>query len=457
MALSPVLSSLNDLTGHGAVGQRLTPDSAGRPAWRDAEIINVREYGILGDGSDEYATIQALLDAIADGTTRRRRLVFPESSSGDYYTISDTLTPDNGEIAIEGVGPRKSRIQQTTPNIPILQWTSDQPNGIARDIRVANLSLSFEDAPDGTTTQQYAIQFRSSADGSATSGAGYYLMHFENLDIYRAYVGIGAYATGTGTCPLWSTHFENLTFRDTKHHAIKLTNTPGTGSLGQPANVFTNINVLNYGTGFLSDDAAIAIASGTGVTINGLNVEDWQNQILYIVGGSFTTINGLRTERHDLTTNGGFDVLYLSNGVFTLNGVDFQNLRFAHTSGVARLIRAANSAKVIVNGVICSRSSSSTSTQTTALAWAPAGTEVTVNGALLNDAYVTRYLGNAYGDGQHGLVQYNGKPPVWDSEPAASSTYRGRIYRTEGGTGVADVVRICTKDAADAYGWRDLI
>jgi hypothetical protein len=40
--------------------------------------------------------------------------------------------------------------------------------------------------------------------------------------------------------------------------------------------------------------------------------------------------------------------------------------------------------------------------------------------------------------------------------PAASSTYRGQILRVEGGAGVADALKICEKNAADAYAWRTI-
>ena len=41
-----------------------------------------------------------------------------------------------------------------------------------------------------------------------------------------------------------------------------------------------------------------------------------------------------------------------------------------------------------------------------------------------------------------------------DALPAASSAYRGYMYRVEGGAGVADALYICEKNAADAYVWR---
>lgn len=42
------------------------------------------------------------------------------------------------------------------------------------------------------------------------------------------------------------------------------------------------------------------------------------------------------------------------------------------------------------------------------------------------------------------------------TEPACNSTNRGYLVVVQGGAGVADTVRICTKDAADAYAYRSL-
>jgi hypothetical protein len=38
--------------------------------------------------------------------------------------------------------------------------------------------------------------------------------------------------------------------------------------------------------------------------------------------------------------------------------------------------------------------------------------------------------------------------------PAASATWRGYLYRVEGGAGVADALYVCEKNAGDAYVWR---
>lgn len=38
--------------------------------------------------------------------------------------------------------------------------------------------------------------------------------------------------------------------------------------------------------------------------------------------------------------------------------------------------------------------------------------------------------------------------------PTAGSAYRGQVRAVRGATGVADVLYVCMKDAADAYAWK---
>jgi len=43
------------------------------------------------------------------------------------------------------------------------------------------------------------------------------------------------------------------------------------------------------------------------------------------------------------------------------------------------------------------------------------------------------------------------------SEPTCNSTTRGKIVMVQGGAGVADTARLCSKDAAGAYAWRTIL
>lgn len=58
---------------------------------------------------------------------------------------------------------------------------------------------------------------------------------------------------------------------------------------------------------------------------------------------------------------------------------------------------------------------------------------------------------NASGDSLQRSVQLTG-----GVEPTCNAAARGTLWMVQGGAGVADTVKVCTKDAADAYGWRAL-
>lgn len=47
---------------------------------------------------------------------------------------------------------------------------------------------------------------------------------------------------------------------------------------------------------------------------------------------------------------------------------------------------------------------------------------------------------------------------VWTAgtEGTCDASNRGRLVMVQGGAGVADTFRVCSKDAADAYAWRAL-
>jgi len=62
------------------------------------------------------------------------------------------------------------------------------------------------------------------------------------------------------------------------------------------------------------------------------------------------------------------------------------------------------------------------------------------------------------GSGTLGFAIAGDTIPQWASvaEPACNSSNRGKLVMVQGGAGVADTFRVCTKDAADAYAYRAL-
>lgn len=450
------IHGLADVVNPGVQGQALALDANGIGAWRDAEVVNVREYGILGDATNEYAKIQGLIDAIRTGAQKRRAIIWPDPP-GAKYVIDTPIDVDMANIFIKGAH-RGVAIEQSTANQPVFRWTGDLSATLS-NVRFEHLTIRHAALADAATTKQYGIMFRPDAATTGTSGGGAYLMAFIDCWFNQCYVGIGQDTSGSGTFPIWSTLYRDLVFRDTKQNAIKL---QSAGNQGQPNIVIDHVDVLNYNTANLSTGPAIMAKAVTGLTIMGLNVEDWQDQILNIQGGSTTVINGLRTERHDLMTN-AIHVLYFANGQFMVNGVDLSGLRIQHGTGVSQavnLVRADVGAKVTVNGMTASKSLTGytpTAGRVAMLSGDPSTfSHIYADGIVDNQANLVFGImpTTGFGGGPHAIVRYNGMPPTWDALPPASSIYRGRLGRIEGSAGVADTVQICEKNAADAYVWR---
>lgn len=423
------------------------------------EVINVNAYDIWGDDTNEHAAIQSLFDAVRTGSHKRKVIFFPEPT-GARYVVDAPIDVDMAGICIRGAHRGAVSIQQSTPNTPVLRWTGDLSAGL-HSVKVCDLRLSHAALASSSDTKQYGIMFRPDAATTGTSANGAYLMMFEDIWFTNCYVGIGQDTSGSGTFPIWSTLFRDLVFRDTKLNAIKL---QSAGNQGQPNIVIEHVDVLNYDTTNLSTGPAIIAKAVSGLTMSGLNIEDWQDQILNIQGGTFTAINGLRTERHDLMTS-ATNVLYLANGEFVLNGVDLSGLRIQHGTSVAntvKLVKADAGTHVVVNGLRASKAASGytpTAGRVAVLAGSPTtGAWIYADG--VRDDPANNVLGVAATSGfsgePHAIRRYNGRPPAWDAAPTASSTYRGMTYRVEGAAGVADALYICEKDAADAYAWRAL-
>lgn len=90
------------------------------------------------------------------------------------------------------------------------------------------------------------------------------------------------------------------------------------------------------------------------------------------------------------------------------------------------------------------------------------GTAYSVDALL--DGYQSVGVGaNTYGAGlksiKPALIQTTNGLVIQTTgtKPAAAVGVRGMLWITLGGAGVADTVEICTKDSANAYGWRTLI
>lgn len=79
------------------------------------------------------------------------------------------------------------------------------------------------------------------------------------------------------------------------------------------------------------------------------------------------------------------------------------------------------------------------------------GEGTTITGVTLGSFIKIRRTGN------NAAGMYNGS--LWlpnDAEPMCDASTRGQLLMVQGGSGVKDTVRVCAKDAANAYAWRTL-
>ncbi len=398
-------------------------------------------------GGNDLAGLQAKLDeAIA------ANVPFELPSSRTYHIAGGSLILDAPYVRMFGGSRRGTRIIQDTANTPILLWNNIAgEGGGASGSHIAGLALEHAADPSGATTQQYAIQVRPNPDGTTIEGGGLYNVTFEDLEIDKAYVGIGAYATGSGRVPIWNAVFSNLKMDRILHSLLRL-NGGGSTVVGSPAVLIEHLSGTGGASPLTTDGPALDIAGVRGLVVNGFNLEDWHNKVLTVSGGGAFSINGLRLERHRLTGSTPI-VLEVQDSEFSING--WEGSFYQQASTYARIVHATNS-HVDMSAINLERDAGADSTTTNPLVLAngdPTNSTIAIGGHRLSGTNFIEYLETGWGTGLFARVSVMGRAPVVDALPAASSTYRGRKFRTEGGSGVPDTEMVCLKDAADAYAW----
>lgn len=227
----------------GTDGQVLGKAS-GVPAWvAGGGQINVKDYGVVGDGAtDDTIAIQQIFDGIVAQTIPARRVYFPQGT----YRITNYLVPPRRNIALVGDHREASIIRQDTVNTPILRWQDEGSDalGLSTGIHIADLGLRFPSPATAAQNQQYAVQFRPSATGASVTHKGYLLGTMERCEIRNAYIGIGTDTDATGKCPLWGWSFRDIILHDCRYNAIKIRSG---GDVGSTHLRFEQISVFQYG------------------------------------------------------------------------------------------------------------------------------------------------------------------------------------------------------------------
>lgn len=148
---------------------------------KGALAINVRDYGAVGNGSDETAALNAALAAAAPGAT----VVFPKPTT--YYSINAALTVPTG-VTVVG-GGKACEIRQATTLKPVFDLFN------TNDVTIRGFKLTLGPGSPATT----GSSFRGDSEyaycvGVWTNGSR---NHFSDLRIVNFAMGIYLAATNS--------------------------------------------------------------------------------------------------------------------------------------------------------------------------------------------------------------------------------------------------------------------
>jgi hypothetical protein len=257
--------------------------------------------------------------------------------------------------------------------------------------------------------------------------------------------------------------FRDITMFHTLRHALKFQS--GGGTIGHPNVLIDGLNVLNYDQGSMGtgdgvkNEAAAIIATGmSGLTMKGLNIEDWWNCHLQITGGSYTVIDGLRCERPKMdgtSSQGNYPVMFVLNNLSDIvTGVDIGSVEEYGTLDYGRVFDFYGS-QAEVHGFSGQRNStlSTVNKAIVTLQSDVAGLGTIVAGGIRPTSPVIGY--DPAGNNSRSIRQYNGAPPILTvALPTADAYYNGAMLQQI--TANVATLYVCRQTAAATYAWTAL-
>jgi len=266
--------------------------------------LDARQFGATGDGTtDDTAALQAAIDALADGDYGE--LFIP---AGDYKLTSALVIPAMSYKTIRGADWGVTFLRQYTSNVPVLTTTVENMPAVT----IRDLQLVYNTQQTSTDTSGIALAFQA----TGATGTGWYQWRVQNVRIHQAHAGIGL--LGTGSLMVWNCLFERIWMTRISHTAIDLVS-PGAG--GMPVNVFRDIFINNQGTGITPTGPAIE-AQAAELVFDGLDIEGWVNDLIFVSGGPPVTIRGMHIEHH--VANAASDLIEVANGALSLHNVSIE-------------------------------------------------------------------------------------------------------------------------------------
>lgn len=391
----------------------------GAVTWVDepALIADPARYsGIDLTGATASTGLQTLMDSIASNSYHKSIKLLP----GIYYNPTG-FTLDRPNVTLEGAGPAGQGISGGSTTFSTTELRADSAgasvltigNATTTDWRGCTIKdIGFSDSSAGADQVSYLVRVLRQNNGvidqcafhDATAAVGIYAQPTGGNPQYWTVIqpkmiellkGMSA----SGTAPDWQV-FGGVLW------GTRVSNTsPRTGSVGIE-DIFSSMKVFGTSIQYWNDEILINAASSQyfGITIEGNN--------------NFTV------------TKANQGVTFGASSIGNFVTVEYANANRYNTG------RAVSFA--------------STSTNNSAIAYT--ANSVTVDRVVDDNNGST---GNWFRDlgrgGDKWLRMADG-----GALPTASASYRGQIRMVQGGSGVADALYVCVKNAANAYVWQAL-
>lgn len=284
-----------------------------------SEKLNPKFFGATGNYiDDDTAEIQAMADVLQASTYRVSEVEWPPGK----YRITDSIDwgYESGKV-IDGAGSNPfdnpsisgTRVVLDASNKPIFKFGG---GGLyPRAIRLTNMSLAYAAQQTSTDVEAMGIQFVATDVGSELAVP--HDINLENVSVENACDSIGHDLTGSGST--WNTFFKGLRCINQARHGIRFANVAGS-----PMNHWQDIYVSNTNGGPVPTGYAIEHSAG-GLSIDGLDIEGWNNLAVYLFGGWYYSIVNYHFEHHTVSGANPFLIdiadcpLYLRSGLIALH------------------------------------------------------------------------------------------------------------------------------------------
>jgi hypothetical protein len=401
-------------------------------------------FGALGNEShDDTAALQAAITYAR--TAGQKGGVGELYIPGGVYKLSAFLNLGTvSGLKIRGDG-EETVLKQFTNNEPILQREGSE--GVY-DGLVSGLKLNYASQQNQT---EHPKSVAVSLLNSMTGGTGGFAEHvFRDLWINYATTCFEWGPTGSATAvPFWNNKLDNIICGNISLHLLN--NNIVSGSVGGPTNEISRLT--HIGRTIAPTGVALNLRAGHEWVFNSLDIEDWQDSLLYATGTSQVVINGMHVERHHLVSNAA-KVFNVSGSQFTLKGLNGSYYRDG--TGPYYLFAMESSRGEIGNFHSFDYSEHLGSGILRHFLFNGSGGAFQIGPRESSSGNIVDWLKEESAM----LVQlYSdcGLPPVWDSSvalPTASATYRGRFFYLKGtNTTTADHLVVCRQNEKNEYAW----